>query len=141
MPTVDYINASTNNPTAATSTAGLPVTLTSLIAGEDQTLNALGTVEAGSNYETVAASQTDQAMGATGATGDYFARLIITVATAATAATSIKDGAGSVIPILPNLPGGGIGVYVVELGMKSTAGAWRVTTGAGATAVGVGKFT
>lgn len=93
------------------------------------------------SYETVAASQTDQALGATGAAGDTLARLIITVGTAATAAVSIKDGAGSSIPILPNSPGGGIGVYVVELGMRSLAGAWSVTTGAGSTVVAVGNFT
>lgn len=92
-------------------------------------------------YETVAASQTDQALGATGAAGDYLKKLVITVATAATAAVSIKDGAGSSIPILPNSPGGGVGVYVVELGMLSTSGAWKVTTGAGVSVIAVGDFT
>lgn len=91
-------------------------------------------------YETVAASQTDQVLGPTGAKGDYLERLIITVGTAATAATSIKDGSGSSIPILPNSPGGGIGVYVVEVGAYSTSGTWQVTTGAGSTVVAVGKF-
>jgi hypothetical protein len=93
------------------------------------------------DYETVAAGQSDQALGATGAAGDWLSRLIITVGTAATAAVSIKDGGGSAIPILPNSPGGGIGVYVVEIGAKSAAGAWKVTTGAGATVVAVGDFT
>jgi hypothetical protein len=97
--------------------------------------------ESEGDYETVAASQTDQVLGATGAAGDWLQRLIITVGTALTAATSIKDGSGSSIPILPNSPGGGIGVYVVELGLKSTSGAWKVTTGAGATVVAVGDFT
>lgn len=93
------------------------------------------------HYETVAASQSDQALGATGAAGDWLQRLIITVGTAATAAVSIKDGSGSAIPILPNSPGGGIGVYVVEIEMKSLSGAWKVTTGAGSTVVAVGEFT
>lgn len=96
---------------------------------------------AASQYETVAASQTDQALGATGAAGDYLDKLIITVVTAATAAVSIKDGGGSAIPILPNSPGGGIGVYVVPVGAVSGAGAWKVTTGAGSTVVAVGRFT
>ena len=94
-----------------------------------------------SDYATVAASQTDQVLGATGAKGDFLDTLIITVGTAATAATSIKDGGGSSIPILPNSPGGGIGVYEVHPRAFSTAGAWKVTTGAGATVVAVGKFT
>ena len=95
------------------------------------------------DYETVAASQTDQILGAVGAKGDILQRLIITVATAATAATSIKDGNGSAIPILPNSPGGGVGVYTVELGIvavNATTPGWKVTTGAGATAVAIGKF-
>ncbi len=100
------------------------------------------TVMAGAgHYETVAASQSDQALGATGAAGDYLEKLIITVGTAATAAVSIKDGGGSAIPIIPNSPGGGIGVYVVPIGAKSTNGAWKVTTGAGSTVVAVGTFT
>jgi hypothetical protein len=94
-----------------------------------------------SSYETVAAGQTDQVMGLGGAAGDYLDRLIITVGTAASAATSIKDGGGSSIPILPNSPGGGIGVYVVELKAHSRAGAWKVTTGAGSTVLAVGNFT
>ena len=92
-------------------------------------------------YETVAASQTDQVLGAAGAAGDYLARLILVVTTAATAATSIKDGAGSAIAVFPNSPGGGIGTYVLNIGMRSTAGAWKVTTGAGVQAIAVGRFT
>lgn len=92
----------------------------------------------GENYETVAASQTDQVLGTTGSIGDFISRLIVTVATAATSTVSIKDGAGSAIPILAaNTP---IGVYVVEVGARSASGAWSVTTGAGATVLAVGKF-
>jgi hypothetical protein len=90
-------------------------------------------------YETVAASQTDQALGATGASGDFLKRVIVCVATAATGTCSIKDGAGSAIPLTAaNTP---IGVYIVDLGMVSSSGAWSVTTGAGATAIGIGNFT
>lgn len=92
----------------------------------------------GYEYETVAASQTDQALGATGAKGDLLSALVITVGTAATSTVSIKDGAGGAIPITAaNTP---IGVYVVELGLRSTSGAWSVTTGAGATVVARGTF-
>lgn len=91
------------------------------------------------DYETVAASQTDQALGPVGAIGDILQRLIITVATSATGTVSIKDGAGSAIAITAaNTP---IGVYHVEIGARSRAGAWKVTTGAGATVVAVGAFT
>lgn len=90
-------------------------------------------------YESVAASQTDQALGATGAAGDILKRIVVTVATAATGTVSIKDGSGSSIPITAsNTP---IGVYIVDLNTQSLAGAWSVTTGAGATALAVGRFT
>ncbi len=92
----------------------------------------------GEDYETVAASQTDQVLGTTGSVGDFLGRLIITVATAATGTVSIKDGAGSAIPI--TAANTAIGVYSVEIGAKSVAGAWKVTTGAGATVLAVGKF-
>ena len=95
-------------------------------------------VVGGFEYETVAASQTDQALGATGAAGDHLSRLIVTVATAATGTVSIKDGAGSAIPITAaNTP---IGVYTVEIGARSVSGAWSVPTGAGATVLAVGNF-
>ena len=93
------------------------------------------------HYETVAASQTDQVLGNAGAAGDFLDTLVITVATAATAAVSIKDGGGAAISIMPNSPGGGIGVYVVPIKAKSKAGKWQVTTGAGSTVVATGNFT
>lgn len=96
------------------------------------------------DYETVAAGQSDQILGPVGAKGDILERLIITVGTAASAAVSIKDGDGSAIPILPNSPGGGVGVYVVHVGARARAATtpgWKVTTGAGSTVLAVGRFT
>lgn len=94
--------------------------------------------------ETVAASQTDQILGPVGHTGDILQRLIITINTAATGTVSIKDGDGSSIPIMPASPGGGVGVYVVEIGaicIRPTTPGWKVTTGAGCTVLAVGRFT
>src|SRR5215217_2406319 len=50
-------------------------------------------------YETVAASATDQALGATGATGDYLSGVLVVPATTSPGAVSIKDGAGSAITV------------------------------------------
>lgn len=93
------------------------------------------------SYETVAASQTAQVLGSTGAVGHLLERLIITVATSATGTVALIDGNGSDIPITAaNTP---IGVYVVEVGMRcvnATTPGWKVTTGAGASVIGVGEF-
>ena len=97
--------------------------------------------QSGLDYQEVAASQTDKVLGSKGAIGDVVQRLVITVATAATGAVDLQDGAGTAFSILPNSPGGGVGVYVVELGIASRAGAWSLTTGAGSTVVAIGFFT
>lgn len=122
------------------SATGDATLIVKLQGGVDATNDMLQVIGPG-EYETVAASQSDQVLGSTGAAGDYLDKLIITVGTAATAAVSIKDGTGSAIPIMPNSPGGGVGVYVIPLGLKSVDAGWKVTTGAGSTVVATGLFT
>lgn len=119
----------------------LRVVQAGLLAGEDQDLDAMRVINGGDEYELVAVSQTNQALGATGAAGDYIESLIIVVATAATAQVQLKDGSGTAFTVFPNSPGGGIGTYVVPLGLRSTNGAWQVTTGAGSTVIATGDFT
>jgi len=99
-----------------------------------------GLFPAGGEYETVAVSQTDQALGVAGGVGDFLRSLICVVATSATSAVSIKDGAGPAISVLPALVGGGVGTYVIELNLVSLSGAWSVTTGAGVTVIATGDF-
>jgi hypothetical protein len=93
----------------------------------------------GYQYETVAASQTTQMLGASGAAGDYLHRLIVTVNTAATSTVTLTDGV-TAIPIVPALIGSGVGVVDIELNMASLTSGWKVTTGAGVTVVAVGLF-
>jgi ABC-type thiamine transport system ATPase subunit len=88
-------------------------------------------------YETVAASQTAQVLGGTGATGDYLHRLIVTVSTSLTGTVTILDNATSIAIVPANTP---VGVYSIEMNMRSSSGAWKVTTGAGASVVAVGIF-
>lgn len=93
-------------------------------------------------YEAVGAAATDQILGPVGAAGDLLERVIISVATAATGTCSITDGNGTTIPL--TAANTAIGVYTVEVGARcrnTTTPGWKVTTGAGATAIGVGKFT
>jgi hypothetical protein len=98
-------------------------------------------------YETVAASQTDQILGATGGVGDYLSGVLIVPGTTAAGAVSIKDGNGSAISIFA---GGGttplstLISFFVPLGIRSrnaTTPGWKITTGANVTAIGVGNFT
>jgi len=88
-------------------------------------------------YVAINPSETDLVLGA-GKQGNYLKRVIITVTASATGTCSIKDGAGAVIPLTPaNTP---LGVYQLEIGASSLGGAWQVTTGAGASAIAVGRF-
>lgn len=116
-----------------------PGTLTGSIEAVYQTLVEM----MAGDYETVAASQTDQALGATGAVGDYLNGVLIVPATTSPGAVSIKDGAGSAITIFT---GGASSVtslvpFYVPLNIRSAGGAWKVTTGANVSAIGIGNFT
>jgi hypothetical protein len=111
------------------------VTLDPTSAGIDNNVNA-------GEYETVAASQTAQVLGATGATGDYVSGLLVVPATTspgnvllldnATSITVFTGGASSVSNLVP---------FFIPLGMVSVSGAWKVTTGANVSVIGVGNFT
>lgn len=96
----------------------------------------------GSEYETVAASQTAQVLGATGATGDFISGILVIPATTspgnvllldnATSITVFTGGATSVSNLVP---------FFIPLGMFSVSGAWKLTTGASVSCIGIGNFT
>lgn len=90
-------------------------------------------------YETVAASQTDQALGATGARGDVLERLIIIPATTAAGNISIKDGSTSISVFVTGTLSNLTPITIV-FNMKSVSGAWSVTTGANVSVIAVGQF-
>lgn len=95
-------------------------------------------------YETVAASQTDQILGATGAVGDYLAGLLITPTTTGAGSVSIKDGNGSSIAIFNTGTLSNLVPFYVPLGIvtvNATTPGWKVTTGANVTVIGIGNFT
>jgi hypothetical protein len=130
-----------NGTAAASSTNPIPTQLSNgNVAASATNPVPVSTQGVGAEYETVAASQTTQAMGATGALGDYLDHCVIIVATAATAATSIIDNATTIVAFA-NSPGGGIGTYDIPIKARSTSGAWKITTGAGASVVCTGDFT
>jgi hypothetical protein len=96
------------------------------------------TTSRGEKYETVAAGQTAQVLGTVGGIGDVIDRLIITPATTTPGVVTLLDDDTSI----PIMIGGTFTLtpIVVELGMKSVSGAWKVTTGANVTVIAVGKF-
>lgn len=125
--------------TSSTVDAALPAGTNSIGAVTNTVLTDFGAGE----YETVAASAANQALGATGAAGDYLSGLLIVPATTSPGAVSIKDGGGSSITVFA---GGASSVsnlvpFFVPLGIKSTSGAWQVTTGGNVSVIGCGNFT
>jgi hypothetical protein len=104
----------------------------------------LPVISQGGHYETVAASQTDQALGATGATGDCLAGLTIIPANLNPGAVQVKDGSGSAVTIFTGGTGSvsSLVPFFVYLGnSRSTGGAWKVTTGASVSVWASGRFT
>jgi hypothetical protein len=96
-----------------------------------------------SQYETVAASASAQAMGATGAAGDYLAGVLVFPGAAACGVVTILDN----VVTIGTFAGGGttalgdLKPFLIPVGLYSVSGAWKITTGANVTAVGIGKFT
>jgi hypothetical protein len=89
-------------------------------------------------YETVAASQTAQVLGDTGAKGDILKNLIITVTATATSTVTLLDNSTAYVLTAATTP---VGVYMLTLDAQSVSGAWKITTGAGATVFATGQFT
>lgn len=115
------------------------------LASDDPAVTALALLNNGGStteYETVAASQTAQVIGATGATGDYLSGLLVIPATTspgnvllldnATSITVFAGGASSVSTLVP---------FFIPIMAKSVSGAWKLTTGANVSAFCVGNFT
>lgn len=93
-------------------------------------------------YETVAASQTAQVLGATGAVGDVIDGVLVVPATTSPGNVLLLDGATSITVFT-----GGVGSlsnlvpFMIPLGLVSKNGAWKLTTGADVSCIGIGKFT
>lgn len=94
------------------------------------------------NYQTVAASQTTQALGAKGNIGDYIEQLLIIPATTSPGTVVLLDGSTSITIFT----GGATSVadlrpIWVKLGLVSVSGAWKITTGANVSVLASGRFT
>lgn len=130
-------------PTGA-ATAELQTTGNTALAAIRSAVEGVQTVAvAGAEYETVSASQTDQALGATGATGDRIDGLTVIPATTSPGAVSIKDGSNTAITVFTGGASsvGSLVPFFVPLGLTSTSGAWQITTGANVSVIASGNFT
>ena len=96
----------------------------------------------GQEYETVAASQTGQVLGAgSGATGDFIAGILVVPASTSPGAVTLIDNATSITVFA----GGTNSVltlhpFYIPLGIKSVSGKWSLTTGASVSCVIGGNF-
>jgi hypothetical protein len=93
-------------------------------------------------YEIVAASQSTQTIGATGASGDYLSHVVVSPTTVSPGVVTIFDNATTIVAF----PGGtnslsNLVPFVIPVGIVSSSGAWKITTGAGVSCVAVGDFT
>jgi len=96
------------------------------------------------DYELIAASQTDQPLGAkTTLTtpGMVLERLIIVPETTTPGLVAIQDGSDTAINVYT---GGTVSAalepIVIELQLRSLAGSWSITTGAAVHVIAVGRF-
>lgn len=131
------------DPATQTTLAALATLVTSSNTKLDSVISALGTLHSdlgNFEYETVAASATAQVLGATGAMGDYIAGLLVIPADTTPGLVTLLDGATSI----PVFVGGTLPStipFLIPLGMRSKSGAWKVTTGADVSVIGIGDFT
>ena len=113
-------------------------------ATDTSTANPLPVSSYDTEYETIAASITDQVMGVTGAVGDMLSSLLVIPSTLSPGPVSIRDGAGGAL--ITVFAGGASSISTLHpiyigLGMRALLAGWRVTTGVGVTAIAVGNFT
>jgi len=99
-------------------------------------------VEQLGEYETVAASQTAQALGATGVRGDYLSHIIIVPESLSPGDVAIKDGADGAITVFS---GGASSLltkhsWTLAIGLRSRTGGWQITTGAAVHVLAAGNF-
>lgn len=113
-------------------------TLATTLAGEDIT-NDVQRIEFQWEYEDVAASQTDQALGATGAAGDLLHALKCATSAASVGTVTVKDGSGSSFTIFLAQSAAAI-LDSPALDWVSVNGAWSVTTGTNTTCRVSGRF-
>lgn len=129
---VQGVAGGTAIPTSGTQ---LPATL-----GPKAGAASLSVVPFANEYETVAASQTAQVLGATGATGDYLSWVCFQPTATNAGTSTVLDNATVVFTITSGTLADLRPIYFFA-NAPSVSGAWKVTTGASMTATAFGDFT
>lgn len=102
-------------------------------------LRVVGSTE-GLQYETVAASQTAQVIGATGAAGDFLSHVILQPTTTGAGTMTILDNATVIFTYTAGTLAD-LSPITIPINAFSVSGAWKITTGANETATAFGRFT
>lgn len=136
--------------TSALATAAKQDTQTTALlaiqAGVQDVTTPLPVYASGLENETVAASQTDQILGATGAVGDRLDYLLVVPATTSPGIVEVQDADGTAVTVFT---GGASSVsnlvpFVIIWGKACTGvttPGWKITTGANVSVVAFGNFT
>lgn len=143
-PNVDYtygtqITSPISSKTAFIPTVQLGSSSGASLLGRKTAANSIAVVNAGTPYETVAASQTDQVLGGAGAAGDYLSHIVIQPATTGAGTVVVKDGASTIFTFTTGTLTD-LSPKTVPFAIFST-GALSVTTGANVAVLAVGNFT
>lgn len=139
--TVTAVTGITNALPAGTNAIGKLAANSGVDIGDVDVTSLTGIIAPNGEYETVAASQTAQVLGATGGTGDYLDHLVVVPASTspgnviildnATSITVFAGGTDSVLTLHP---------FTIDIRAYSTSGAWKVTTGGNVSVFAVGNF-
>lgn len=144
--------AQVNGVTVLTGTGATGTGAQRMTVSTDQATNAgaalakggVGVVNGGSFYQHVAASQTGAVLqSSTGAIGDYLSHCVIYPGTTAAGSVTVFDNTNAAATNVIEFTTGtlsNLAPIAIPVGAVSTAGAWKVTTGANETVVCFGKF-
>lgn len=102
----------------------------------DGTLSAVN-----ADKEDVAASKTEQVLGANGAIGDYLEGILVIPATTSPGAVAVLDGSSSTTVFAGGASSvGSLIPFYIPINNVSENGAWKITTGANVSVRASGRF-
>ncbi|MES2904146.1 MAG: hypothetical protein V4696_08180 [Pseudomonadota bacterium] len=121
----------------------IDASLNDIEAAAEDTTTASPVKPGAREHETVAASQTDQMLGASGAAGDVLDGLLVIPATTSPGAVSIEYGSTNITVFAGGTDSvGDLRPFWIELGsIASVGGGWEITTGANVSVIATGDFT